>query len=110
MRFDLRSRAGSDPRDDADGPSCHGFDPRSRAGSDSWARHSRPEPKSFRSALPRGERHHAGRAESRAGVVSIRAPARGATVQATDLTKAEEVSIRAPARGATGTGRRPGRP
>ena len=57
----------------------------------------------FQSAPPRGGRHHAQRKQGRHAVVSIRAPARGATRESPGDPGpvGTWVSIRAPARGAT---------
>ncbi len=121
-RFDPRSRAGSDgwPRCRPSSRAC--FDPRSRAGSDQVVIGDASAANRFRSALPRGERREAphGRPQrcrfdprSRAGsdyalspdgtsdIVSIRAPARGATRRVFHGECRCDVSIRAPARGAT---------
>ena len=60
----------------------------------------------FRSALPRGERPERTILWRMDATVSIRAPARGATVCSVGDQPAESVSIRAPARGATAGERR----
>ena len=121
--FDPRFRKGSDtvtPRPMAQSI-C--FDPRSREGSDPGACRITPGFHGFRSALPRGERPGQPVARAPVLLVSIRAPARGATAAtaASDnsflfrsaLPRGERrqgrgvgagrygVSIRAPARGAT---------
>ena len=105
---------------------CHiltSFNPRARAGRDcdfafsylrqSWFQSTRPRgarPKSkifkplllmFQSTRPRGARQDNGGAGEAAGVVSIHAPARGATVTKSGFWVSKYVSIHAPARGAT---------
>ncbi len=55
----------------------------------------------FLSTLPRGERRQNGRRVKRDDVVSIHAPARGATLEIAATRRWREVSIHAPARGAT---------
>ena len=55
----------------------------------------------FQFALPRGERHFCGLLSLYTARVSIRAPARGATVISIVFNVGTQVSIRAPARGAT---------
>ena len=56
----------------------------------------------FQSALPRGERRYRNGKKYRADSgISIRAPARGATVHLISKTANLRISIRAPARGAT---------
>ena len=59
-------------------------------------------PNVFLSALPRGERPAEQRERDAAELVSIRAPARGATHARLKPSSDLIVSIRAPARGATG--------
>ena len=56
------------------------FDPRSRAGSDSERPPSQSISSLFRSALPRGERQRKAAESKYKQPVSIRAPARGATI------------------------------
>ena len=56
----------------------------------------------FQSALPRGERHDRRAGDDRSKAISIRAPARGATVDEEADFPDMDISIRAPARGATG--------
>ncbi len=102
-RFDPRSRAGSDVMVKLCALACRGFDPRSRAGSDGVSRRLYAHTGEFRSTLPRGERRSTGssggstarfrstlprgerpfiqRSMQHYGVVSIHAPARGATWQ-----------------------------
>ena len=77
--FDPRSRTGSDMASRAVQSTIGRFDPRSRTGSDrEWAT-TRPASSLFRSALPHGERPGAYCKSQSAALVSIRAPARGAT-------------------------------
>ncbi len=102
-RFDPRSRARSDPPGDCGRRREGSFDPRSRARSDVTDRRSRPPNRCFdprsraRSDHPNGWRCHVderfdprsrarsdegGRRRATSGTVSIRAPVRGATLQA----------------------------
>ena len=78
LGFNSRSREGSDDRHLQTQPATIGFNSRSREGSDP-------------AAAPPSREHR----------VSIRAPARGATLKTDDDFAVAEVSIRAPARGAT---------
>ena len=79
----------------------HSFNPRSRAGSDAEpAQHKQP-PNSFQSTLPRGERPRRGLSNHTVDMVSIHAPARGATAAYNYYLLTINVSIHAPARGAT---------
>ncbi len=77
------------------------FNPRSRAGSDIWGCASSCGAWWFQSTLPRGERRLEGSALWPEYVVSIHAPARGATHSDWYGSDEELVSIHAPARGAT---------
>ena len=77
------------------------FNPRSREGSD---RNTCQFPficKLFQSALPRGERRCKNHTDNNTIHISIRAPARGATVSDVPPVSIIVISIRAPARGAT---------
>ena len=64
-----------------------------------------PDGSVFQSALPRGERHFPVLFCYLHRVISIRAPARGATAVHTLSVGEQRISIRAPARGATVFGR-----
>ena len=77
------------------------FNPRSRTGSDvgqGW--HVLP-PTKFQSTLPHGERPNSLIRSSYLGLISIHAPARGATSVFGQHTTSRKISIHAPARGAT---------
>ena len=56
----------------------------------------------FQSALPRRERHNCDTIKNRALLISIRAPAKGATQKNRYALDCIYISIRAPAKGATG--------
>ena len=100
------------------------FNPRSREGSDGLQAHGRFTTIRFQSTLPRGERRYAGDEKPQKVIISIHAPARGATGSAissrTDVNDFNprsregsdtingvstlppmQISIHAPARGAT---------
>ncbi len=123
LGFNPRSREGSDLRNWNETTKSKSFNPRSREGSDVdfgfvakilttfqstlprgerhlsfflWARLLK-----FQSTLPRGERPLPPTPKSTPTIVSIHAPARGATHKANDIAQAILVSIHAPARGAT---------
>ena len=122
-RFNPRSRAGSDPRllarshlgavsirapaRGATWPEATSFPPSIMfqsalpPGSNSRQPDRRRGPQMFQSALPRGERRPVNEAIPRSRIVSIRAPARGATKVDRSSFYRVIVSIRAPARGAT---------
>ena len=123
MRFNPRSRAGSDSAFNGGRTLSAGFNPRSRAGSDFNDFISSINANLFQSTLPRGERLYTQilievekcfNPRSRAGSdfvvnpapvsgnVSIHAPARGATLTKVSVLAIVIVSIHAPARGATG--------
>ena len=55
------------------------FNPRSRKGSDDWIERQEAEDEAFQSTLPQGERPKVGGWEQRFDIISIHAPARGAT-------------------------------
>ena len=55
----------------------------------------------FQSALPRRERHNCDTIKNRALLISIRAPAKGATRWLCTSDADQVISIRAPAKGAT---------
>ena len=103
------------------------FNPRSREGSDEWGQELTTIGTEFQSTLPRGERRQSWRGWQRKGgfqstlprgerqdsgvdtveglVISIHAPARGATVKVHGVYDPLDISIHAPARGATQTRR-----
>ncbi len=99
-RFNPRARAGRDDTRDARKPGSQSFNPRARAGRD-WV-----DSKAIRSRLVSIHAPARGATRQRAHVlpvaaVSIHAPARGATNQIKWLHLVDVVSIHAPARGAT---------
>ena len=126
--FDPRSREGSDADARARRFFMICFDPRSREGSDprrlsltgvsGWFRSALPRrerpytvkkprrTRPFRSALPRRERRASALWHVSPDPVSIRAPAKGATVGDLGQQLVLAVSIRAPAKGATRATRR----
>ena len=81
-----------------------GFNPRSREGSDRKSQAPRRR-RRFQSTLPRGERPVSLQEKMKDLLVSIHAPARGATRAAGAAERVYRVSIHAPARGATSTSR-----
>ncbi len=81
------------------------FNPRSRVGSDGGSNMTVDEMLQFQSTLPRGERQHNHLVERMCKVISIHAPAWGATVIDTGTSEIKTISIHAPAWGATGQGR-----
>ena len=122
--FNPRSREGSDAASVIDGHDGESdFNPRSREGSDSWRDSGMTAIKKFQSTLPRGERLYNCCRIRPIIIISIHAPARGATMYAVVfiirgvfqstlprgerhykgiLSKCEKwISIHAPARGAT---------
>ena len=82
---------------------CHSssFNPRARAGRDREKIGITEEQKKFQSTRPRGARPVLRWAASLHPVVSIHAPARGATSDGSQGQRRDAVSIHAPARGAT---------
>src|ERR1700677_1818108 len=100
--FDPRSRMGSDQGQDAGPARLESFDPRSRMGSD-FLEALRPfVEQRFRSTLPHGERRGRQSPPAAGVLVSIHAPAWGATVLVQQVGHVADVSIHAPAWGATG--------
>jgi len=100
LSFNPRARAG---RDRADLSSIRGrtcFNPRARAGRDTKGDRSLKINPEFQSTRPRGARRSSMRIKS-SMVVSIHAPARGATCHGFVFDGRVRVSIHAPARGAT---------
>ena len=77
------------------------FNPRPRTGGDSFPPKNKRPSTTFQSAPPHGGRHPSCRRRLPVPEVSIRAPARGATLDGLSVTRYTVVSIRAPARGAT---------
>ncbi len=77
------------------------FNPRSRTGSDGQEQEADQPDQGFQSTLPHGERHRSRADQGRDIMVSIHAPARGATKRSDDHLASLTVSIHAPARGAT---------
>ncbi len=82
-------------------PCRAGFDPRPRTGGDRRRPLINNRPTRFRSAPPHGGRLRTAAARVNDLAVSIRAPARGATISSFSPPMHMTVSIRAPARGAT---------
>ena len=99
--FNPRSREGSDSSPAAELTSAGYFNPRSREGSDSAFPQATYVYSSFQSTLPRGERLWLRENCDKFGVISIHAPARGATTSVLFPANKIEISIHAPARGAT---------
>ena len=77
------------------------FNPRSREGSDLIFLSTAFAVLPFQSTLPRGERLERYLLTRYGYLISIHAPARGATSTSRVITKANDISIHAPARGAT---------
>ncbi len=100
--FNPRARAGRDIAPSAFPWFCRSFNPRARAGRDLIARRSRHPLGLFQSTRPRGARLglHVVVPDFNL-LVSIHAPARGATQPMDFFPRCAEVSIHAPARGAT---------
>ena len=83
-------------------PRAHGdFNPRSREGSDGGRWMKRDIRFQFQSTLPRGERQEQDRKYLDRIIISIHAPARGATTIRFFFIELPPISIHAPARGAT---------
>ena len=100
-RFNSRSRMGSDERSNPRNPERHRFNSRSRMGSDNSATVYSFSVLWFQFALPHGERLTALHGRCVDSMVSIRAPAWGATSPHRAIAVHRDVSIRAPAWGAT---------
>ena len=77
------------------------FNPRSREGSDALGAWSRALTYIFQSTLPRRERHTHFHLTMLCRIISIHAPAKGATYLRYQLYQANCISIHAPAKGAT---------
>ena len=101
--FNPRSREGSDAAGYRGVHRAADFNPRSREGSDVVQIIHLSKWHIFQSALPRGERHVRQILDGTLTIISIRAPARGATKFRQQFHQWESISIRAPARGATRT-------
>ena len=101
MRFNPRSRVGSDARGRRAGRLVRRFNPRSRVGSDRGHGIVGRREDGFQSTLPRGERLRALGESPQLFGVSIHAPAWGATRLPNLFKGKQPVSIHAPAWGAT---------
>ena len=88
------------PQKASEGTSPPCFNPRSREGSDGQGKLSDKLDAVFQSTLPRRERPTADYQINRL-IVSIHAPAKGATSPSSKMALAINVSIHAPAKGAT---------
>ena len=99
--FNPRSREGSDGSD-ADGQDhTEYFNPRSREGSDLSRGRTSDRPTRFQSTLPRRERPYLGFRVTKGSLISIHAPAKGATELFWCRLCVKHISIHAPAKGAT---------
>ena len=99
--FNPRSREGSDLRRRCKScPDTH-FNPRSREGSDFAATASDYQFRIFQSTLPRRERREHLRCPAYPAIISIHAPAKGATLARLRGLRLRLISIHAPAKGAT---------
>ena len=101
MYFNPRSREGSDLIDINPQRTRHYFNPRSREGSDVYTYLPIMVLRIFQSTLPRGERLSIFESSNTSRIISIHAPARGATYFPTCHFFDNSISIHAPARGAT---------
>ena len=99
--FNPRSREGSDHFARLPFIRLNHFNPRSREGSDVAPNIFRAVPGSFQSTLPRGERLCNCADCFSIVLISIHAPARGATLGTATDSSIVNISIHAPARGAT---------
>ena len=101
--FNPRSREGSDRNcGSRRGRLNYNFNPRSREGSDYSLGNTHALHVRFQSTLPRGERRYSAVLRVCCSLISIHAPARGATViPGRLLAHVVGISIHAPARGAT---------
>ena len=77
------------------------FNPRSREGSDGALNLRRSASWGFQSTLPRRERQHLLTFNNADALISIHAPAKGATTYCVTAVKIHSISIHAPAKGAT---------
>ena len=78
--FNPRSRKGSDNIDGWDKREYYDFNPRSRKGSDSDMAMTDMSDNAFQSTLPQGERREVRYSAIEEFIISIHAPARGATI------------------------------
>ncbi len=99
--FNPRSREGSDGCIRTDYPDARDFNPRSREGSDRGQCSITVYIPVFQSTLPRGERLMDSLGARDVYIISIHAPARGATTDYEVDNSLYLISIHAPARGAT---------
>ena len=128
MHFNPRSREESDVHVLITQQLVSDFNPRSREGSDNRLEAVWMKTEIFQSTLPQGERRDMSRTSSSnlnfnprsregsdtfgersngsSSIISIRAPARGATIDEAQLLFNSRISIRAPTRGATRHGQR----
>ena len=107
--FNPRTRERCDCSTSATRPSGSCFNPRTREGCDSPAGHAPRSFHLFQSTHPRRVRRHDLRASAAVVLVSIHAPAKGATMVVADVIVPPVVSIHAPAKGATAGRRGAGR-
>ena len=77
------------------------FNPRSREGSDCYQTLKLRRQLTFQSTLPRRERHALDAVQTAWNVISIHAPAKGATNYSEYVGRRVKISIHAPAKGAT---------
>ena len=77
------------------------FNPRSREGSDLYNAGLTWRSAKFQSTLPRRERQHLLTFNNADALISIHAPAKGATTYCVTAVKIHSISIHAPAKGAT---------
>ena len=101
FNFNPRSREGSDLHPLPANKGIVYFNPRSREGSDSEADYTQNEDYVFQSTLPRRERHARSLIPCLHHLISIHAPAKGATGQQRLSAPETCISIHAPAKGAT---------
>ncbi len=100
--FNPRARGGRDMTNKVWIPACAGFNPRARGGRDQFQRSSLYGKLLFQSTRPRGARHVRLWRLKFKELVSIHAPAGGATAKTMGKTSIDcQVSIHAPAGGAT---------
>ena len=101
INFNPRSRKGSDKSCIVFPSDSVNFNPRSRKGSDVWAYREDVYVIPFQSTLPQRERQTTGKVMGKIGIISIHAPAKGATVDKLGFIDRCVISIHAPAKGAT---------
>ena len=105
--FNPRSRTGSDLSFGLDQPAGSYFNPRSRTGSDQWPPPYHADGRNFNPRSRTGSDVWAEKTENIL-IISIHAPAQGATAQARRGWEGEAISIHAPAQGATWKNRKSG--